>query len=647
MIRRFALLILLLPVIALAGCSSANSGAPAGRTAHPAEWIITHPQHALATADFADCTVCHGKDLQGSGDVVSCYSCHSFNTAPPFIIHPAGWGDNVYVNHRSYANSHGFSSCSKCHGPNLHGSPAAPSCYSTSFKGQGCHAQGPAVAPHPVDGSFLDPKNHGPAAKGLTAAFPDGIADCQQCHGQPGGPGSNPRFNRGIIREGDKGCEGCHGPYLAHPANWAGPNATFHYSVSKKIIQKACTLCHGVKLNGLNADGTKSVGVSCLNCHAETTNFTLDCTKCHGYPPDGSADHATAEVSNGMGVDHRIAGGTVADVSAHDSCVVCHGMKESATGGGFAATPGYKLFDKATNTLGDHWNGKIDMNRSPKYDQGSLGCNSACHANDADHELPNASGLPVELQDFGYGGAVPHPVDGSFLDPSNHGAAAKGLTAAFPDGMLDCQSCHAQSGVNPRFNVGIGGNGCETCHNDNTSHPSVGARENVHWYDGPYTHSDVPVAKFTTICTLCHGAHLGGAADGGVATAPACTDCHVVSPVQYPTGCVSCHNVPPDGNAPAGNVRPNRQGQHNLLGHSSDINADPSQTCSRCHKGAGIGTAAHFDDSPPADVNFEHPDALDTITAVSTATNTTCTGVCHIINGSTDIVHQHTNETWY
>ena len=284
------------------------------------------------------------------------------------------------------------------------------------------------------------------------------------------------------------------------------------------------------------------------------------------------------------------------------------------------------------------------MNSTPGYNQNNFGCDNACHANDADHQLSD-SGLPVELKAFGTGGAVPHAADGSFFNPSNHGPAAKGLTAAFPNGLANCRVCHAEDGVNPRFNVdnivGVNGTGCEACHNEQTAHPSDGAWDKTHWYDGVYRHGDIDADKFTTMCTICHGTNLGGPADGGVG--PACTACHVVDPVANSTGCVSCHNLPPDSGALAGDVRPNRQGQHNRAGHSSLINVDPTQTCSRCHNGAGMGTSAHFDTTSPADVQFLHPDPTDTISADSTADNTTCNGACHV----NTITVTHTNSTWY
>jgi len=251
--RQFALFLILLITLALTGCGDANPDAPLDTAPHPSSWLADHPGAALATADFADCVNCHGTDLAGRGNAVSCFSCHAFQTSPPLSIHPASW-DNAYIDHRDFATVNGGTTCAKCHGGDLHGTSVAPSCFATSFEGRGCHPGGPGVAPHVLDGTYLDPTFHGP----------DAIADlrvCQSCHGEPGGPGSNPRFNLGIQSGNGTGCEFCHGVNYAHPADWRGIlSTTTHEEVQH--IREACTLCHGV-----NLDGVGGVGVSCFRCH--------------------------------------------------------------------------------------------------------------------------------------------------------------------------------------------------------------------------------------------------------------------------------------------------------------------------------------------------------------------------------------------
>lgn len=248
MLRSFVLSLLLLLPFALAGCGENNSDAPPDNQAHGQAWIETHAEAAVVNAQFIDCTGCHGEDLTGAGKAVSCFSCHAFNTAPPFTIHPAYWTD-PYNDHRG---SKVATTCASCHGPALRGSTVAPSCFSTSVDGRSCHAAGPGLSTHPLDGSYLDEAQHGPDAKA-------DLALCQGCHGQPGGPGSNPRFNLGIASQGGTGCEACHGINYAHPASWISP---VEHPIAGNIPY-ACSLCHGVDL-----DGKDAVGVSCGKCHS-------------------------------------------------------------------------------------------------------------------------------------------------------------------------------------------------------------------------------------------------------------------------------------------------------------------------------------------------------------------------------------------
>jgi len=372
--RKLACLALLGVVLLLNACSGGSSDAPSDREAHPSGWFTMHAGEALDNPGYTDCVGCHGVDLTGSGEAVSCYSCHSYNMAPPLTFHPAAWSD-PYSDHRAFAAANGFASCAGCHGQDLRGREDVPSCYSSSFDGQSCHANGPQEVPHELDGSYRSGGSHGPEAKAdLTA--------CQTCHGGLGGPGSNPRFNIGF---GENACEDCHGENLAHPADWAGPNNTFHYTADN--IQNACTLCHGVNLTGPDEGG---IGVSCVGCHDSAIDFTLDCTFCHGYPPDGLADVATD-----TGVEHP---GIL--LNYHLDCLICHGLNESSTGNIFDPASNYTLFDYSTETNGDHWDGNINMSAEAQYDAANYGCDTtSCHGSDTDHRLDD-SGLPVILKTF-------------------------------------------------------------------------------------------------------------------------------------------------------------------------------------------------------------------------------------------------------
>ncbi len=253
--RSFAFLILLLISIAMTGCGDRNIDAPLDTQAHPGSWLTSHAEDAaLSSPEYTECTSCHGPELTGGDGAPSCYSCHSFNTAPPFTVHAAHWTD-PYESHRG---SKVATSCANCHGSALEGSVAAPSCFSTTFEGRGCHAAGPGLAPHPLDTTYLAGGLHGPDAK-------RDLTVCQGCHGEPGGPGDNPRFNVGIDSQGGIGCEACHGIYYAHPANWEGYSGPTSHHTSGNIPY-ACSLCHGAALDG-------GIGVSCGDCHTLPLTF--------------------------------------------------------------------------------------------------------------------------------------------------------------------------------------------------------------------------------------------------------------------------------------------------------------------------------------------------------------------------------------
>ena len=388
--------------------------------------------------------------------------CSDQNSQALFEAHVATW----YADHPgniTYGIASFIAECGNCHGLDLRGSGGAPSCYSATFNGNACHAAGPV--PHKIDGSFLKADEHGPVAK-------KDLTLCQACHSDNpgGGPGSNPRFNIGIDSAGGIGCEACHTPFYAHPDTWAGPtNDRYHYSAGN--IQQACTLCHGAALT------------SCTDCHAEVVNFTLDCTACHSLPPDG-----------GNGIDH----GIVTDIGGHDVCLTCHGMKESSTGGRFSNTANYALFDKDTDTLGSHWNNKINMNSDTGYDESLYGCATAgCHALEG-HTLSN-SGLEVELGAYGAGG-TPHPVGQDWLLPGGH-------VAATDDFCVDCHTL-AGGGQDPacldchRFdplNVVVD---CTSCHSEPPATVSTAEADRPDREGAHSEHDDLTTATFN--CSACH-----------------------------------------------------------------------------------------------------------------------------------------------
>lgn len=226
----------------------------------------------------------------------------SSNSAAPRLneAHEPGWRS---IHDEAYARDP--VRCQVCHGENFRGNGAVVSCFS-------CHIGGPPFQIHPpnLEASL---EWRFPINQGIWASRD--IKGCQGCHGEPGGPGSNPRINlpMGRLDQGCESTEGCHfnGGFewghnfgAAHPAydpnadpndprkqdrmHWYGGKLTYradgiektrllgHYDAGN--LTGACTLCHGADLRG-------GVGPSCLNCHvSDPIANPSGCISCHGRP---------------------------------------------------------------------------------------------------------------------------------------------------------------------------------------------------------------------------------------------------------------------------------------------------------------------------------------------------------------------------
>lgn len=204
--------------------------------------------------------------------------------------------------------------CQVCHGSNFEGNSPVPAC-------SVCHPFGgpPFLfhSPHfEPDLPWTHPSNHGASAK-------LDIKGCQLCHGQAGGPGSNPRFDR-PVRSLDRGCEsgpGCHNnadplnsfnnghnPRAAHPSfdpaaldkqdrlHWYGESIVYQATPGGRLkyyplnhstagnMVAACSLCHGAQLQG-------GAGPACMGCHVlDPIANPSRCVSCHGPLPGQTQD---------------------------------------------------------------------------------------------------------------------------------------------------------------------------------------------------------------------------------------------------------------------------------------------------------------------------------------------------------------------
>lgn len=240
--------------------------------------------------------------------IIACTGCSNPNSQSIISAdtgkHPANW----YVDHRAaFLTNSGI--CTECHGTDLKGGISSVSCFSTSFNGMSCHANGPSG--HPV--GWADPTAHGISAKAApNEATMSGFSTCQTCHGNV--------FSGGIV---NIACASCHGGSAPHPISWI--TGTYTHTNTNTGNAAVCALCH---TNGLNSPiappsppAPAGTSFGCFNntlCHA-----TSACGSCHGIPPNGTAFPNTAgrhAVHTGLG--------------SYITCDSCH------TGGG-AGTPNH------------------------------------------------------------------------------------------------------------------------------------------------------------------------------------------------------------------------------------------------------------------------------------------------------------------
>jgi len=669
-------------VLYIGGCSVSNTDAPRSGQAHPAGFVLLHA--AQAAADLHGCQTCHGHDFTGNGDPVpGCFACHEGD--PPFTVHPLPYtdprdhgpaaranqllcrgchgkalnnfdggivSDPKYFNnsagscsaaachpaarahptnwqgsnddrdpsydasHRSITLQTVNSSCSLCHKTDGSGAgpmSEAPSCFSASFTNSdgittGCHTEGPGfTAPHGLP--FINASFHGADAKA-------DLTYCQQCHGIVG----TIQFDGAIASTACSAAE-CHPAARAHPTNWQGSNdPSGDYLSSHRTagaLDEACAVCHNVNTD---APGPHPNAPSCFS--ANFTNSDGSASGCHsGGPGSAHALPFTDPSLHGPAAKNDLA-----------FCQQCHGAAGTILfNGGTAATSCTAA--ECHSDAGAHptsWQGTNDgtinyLSTHRNSARQNTAC-AICHDFTEGRTAPNPASPSCFSAGFTNAGGsttgchlsgpgAPHALP--FTDPDLHGPEAKA-------DLSYCQQCHAipangGAGSNPRFNLAVGdlSKGCEDCHTQDTAHPFPS-------WSGAAPNSHKTAGNLAIACAMCHGANLLGPAEGGVGRA--CGDCHTAGSPLLLSDCTSCHNDPPDGLAPAGNSRPNREGSHSV----HDALPKVAGICITCHNGSGSNTNLHFDASSPASISgLETYDAKSGIFSYNSSTGQCSNVSCH------------------
>ncbi len=234
------------------------------------------------------------------------FACSNANNEAPTLGNINNHPDTWLTGHRT-AYRQKPDSCRECHGTDLKGGITKIGC-STDSCHSGNHPPRDIIHPVPFKDTSELNKTHGAMAK-------KDLIICQDCHGETGGAGSNPRFNL-VFGSLPVGCEssGCHAQKMAHPKPWKT-------HASSENQSNACALCHGANFEGSAANNAPS----CKSCHvvliAGLVPVAGQCVSCHGNPPNGAVTPNKA----GSHTAHLDLPGMLGN------CAACH------TGGGAGA----------------------------------------------------------------------------------------------------------------------------------------------------------------------------------------------------------------------------------------------------------------------------------------------------------------------
>jgi predicted CxxxxCH...CXXCH cytochrome family protein len=404
--------------------------------------------------------------------------------------HPAGWADeNTGGNHPGvYLASPG--QCFVCHGNDLKGGISAVSCFSASFNGITCHPQGPSA--HPT--GFADPDAHGARAKAALGGM-NGFAFCQKCHGTAFNGGKTPA---GITSSSCVACHGVAAPHSKKP--WRGSTRT-HASVDQSNAA-VCAQCHTAGAN---------LSTPVITTYAGGTPGCFNSTLCHGAVGHASDPRQPWSSADNHG---KAAKGSPDAGDGMALCRACHGQPLSGNG----SVPSCFSCHQTAPHSPSPWRRTITTPAARTHadtnTQNATVC-AGCHQGNQRLTVPVAvTGTPSCFDNSMCHGATGHndttlfPVPAQAWNvPVNHGAKAKGSTAAGNSGFTYCRNCHGTgSTADPLFKGGRALTSCMNvlgCHGllNNAPHPSKPWRGTT--AAGSTGHPSTNTSN-DAICAICH-----------------------------------------------------------------------------------------------------------------------------------------------
>jgi hypothetical protein len=459
-------------------------------TCHEKESRIEHArgqaEERFGAEAGADCTLCHGFSLDGTGhapttaegDVPAATECRR--------CHAEAQGNTPAV------EVHGTSACVSCHRPHDDARPRPGPC-------EGCH--GEITTEHARTGksptevcTTCHTHQHAPAS--------DALGTCVACHGstKPVVPAT------ALFPEGHRECVGCHRPHDFEKAA-AVPCRSCHEDVHvlggrRVAAHRRCESCHAPH----DVRGTPER--ACSGCHKGVHpdhpkhGAAGTCVGCHDpHPSDRKADVRVRSCS----ACHQTAA-TDRDFHGRVACTQCHRPHAFML----------QLGDRAT-CQGCHGR-QVSLASTLA---GHTAC-EGCHR-----------GLPHRPTRLGAPCAACHEPVQRVAHPGH----SRCLQCHEPHGgkvTAECRSCHAAE----HRTAPAGHHACANCHDTHSGRAARAACATCH-----ATQAATPHGKLSGDCASCHRPH----GPGGVAKPPPCTSCHKTSAlpglhqVSRHQACTQCH----------------------------------------------------------------------------------------------------------